>query len=160
MNHDFDHGGEMNRRGKLRIILLNDDDVIREVMTELLTRRGYEVFSFSKPTICPLMNLPECRCYLNQSYADVILTDVDMPGMNGIQFIENLKQKNCKCQHVAVMSGCLSPGEALKAKQLGCSIFKKPFDTLKFLEWLDATQQFITPSRELCDWFQRTPQFA
>ena len=52
----------MDRNGKLRIILLDDNDAIREVLTELLTHKGYEVYAFSKPTICPLMRLPECRC--------------------------------------------------------------------------------------------------
>ena len=150
----------MNRGGKLRIIILEDDYAIREVMTELLRQKGYEVFAFSKPTICPLMSVPECRCNRNQSCTDVIITDVDMPDMNGIQFIENLKQKNCKCRHVAIMSGWLNPNEELKDRQLGCRIFKKPFDSVQFLEWLDSIQRSITPSRELCNWFQSTPQIA
>jgi len=150
----------MDRNGKLRIVLLDDNDAIREVMAELLTRKGYEVFAFSKPTICPLLSLPECRCNRNQSCADAILTDVNMPEMDGLQFIENLKQKNCKCRNVAIMSGWLSPDEEFKARQLECQIFKKPFDSDKFFEWLEDIKSAVTPSRVLCNWFQRLPQFS
>jgi len=150
----------MDRNKKLRIVLLDDDDSIREVLSALLTHKGYEVFAFSKPTICPLLRLPECRCNRNQSCADAILTDLDMPEMDGIQFIKNLKKKNCKCRHVAIMSGCLSSGDEHKARQLGCQIFRKPFDSNKFFEWLEDIQKTVTPSRILCNWFQQLPQFT
>ena len=71
----------MHSNSKLRIILLDDSDAIRTVLAELLRRRGYEVFTFSKPTICPLQILPECRCTPDQAFTDVILTDVNMPEM-------------------------------------------------------------------------------
>lgn len=144
----------MHSNSKLRIILLDDSDAIRTLLAEMLTRRGYEVFTFSKPTICPLQSLPECRCTPDQACTDVILTDVNMPEMDGLQFIENLKNKNCKCRHVAIMSGWLSPGNIYRAGQLGCKIFTKPFDIDSFCEWLDGIHRVVNPSRELCNWFQ------
>jgi CheY-like chemotaxis protein len=144
----------MHSNSKLRIILLDDSDAIRTVLAELLRRRGYEVFTFSKPTICPLQILPECRCTPDQACTDVILTDVNMPEMDGLQFIENLKNKNCKCRHVAIMSGWLSPGNTYRAEQLGCKIFAKPLNMDSFCEWLDGIHRVANPSRELCNWFQ------
>ena len=148
----------MYRNGKLRIILLEDNDTVRKVLSESLTYRGYEVFAYPKPTICPLQILPECRCTNNQSCTDVILTDLDMPGMDGLQFVENLKRKNCKCGHVGIMSGWLTSGDIQRAEELDCKIFQKPFKIEIFIEWLNGIQRVIKPSRELCNWFQRSPQ--
>ena len=148
----------MYRNGKLRIILLEDNDTVRKVLSKSLTYRGYEVFAFPKPTICPLQMLPECRCTKNQSCTDVILTDLDMPGMDGLQFVKNLKKKNCKCGHVGIMSGWLTSGDIQRAEELDCKIFQKPFKIEIFIEWLNGIQRVIKPSRELCNWFQRSPQ--
>lgn len=144
----------MGRNNRLRIILLDDSDAIRTVLAEVLTRRGFEVFTFSRPTICPLQSLPECRCTPGQTCTDVILTDLDMPEMDGLQFIQNIQKKNCKCQHVAIMSGWLSFEDTSRAKQLGCKIFSKPFKMDNFFEWLDGIERVVHPSRELCNWFQ------
>ena len=95
----------MKSDSKLRIILLDDNDGVRNFLSEVLTDRGYEVFSFSNPAICPLQVLPECRFGPNQTCTDIIVSDLDMPDMTGLEFIENQKKKNCKCQHVVLMSG-------------------------------------------------------
>lgn len=150
----------MNRDGRLRIILLEDDASLRGVMTELLTLRGHEVHAFSDPTICPLQAWPACRCAPNQSCADVILTDLAMPGMDGLQFVENLKRKNCKCRYVAVMSGVLREADKAKAEQLGCSIFSKPFNPRVFFEWLEGIRRIVDPARKLCNWFREPPEPA
>ncbi len=145
----------MSRNGKLRIVLLEDNDIVREVLHASLTHRGYEVYVFSDPTICPLQALPACRCTENQSCTDVILTDLDMPGMDGFQFIENLKSKNCKCRHVAIMSAWISPLDMHRARQLDCKIYEKPFRMELFIKWLGDVQQVLAPSRELCNWFRK-----
>lgn len=150
----------MSRNGKLRVILLEDNDNLRTVLKMLLTGRGYEVFSFSKPTVCPLQIQPACRCKRHQSCTDVILTDLDMPEMDGIRFIKNLKKKNCKCRHVAVMSGDLNSETLYQAVKLGCSAFEKPFDKETLFSWLDNIERTGQYSRELCDWFKETPLFA
>jgi DNA-binding NtrC family response regulator len=144
---------ETSRNGKLRIILLEDNDNLRTVMTMLLTRKGYEVFSFSKPTVCPLQAQPACRCGRNQACTDVILTDLDMPEIDGIRFIEILKKKKCKCCHIAVVSGNLKADDIYHAVRLGCSAFEKPLDMDALLQWLDGIEKKIPSSRELCDWF-------
>ncbi len=138
---------------RLRIILLEDNDSVRTVLKMLLTRKGYEVFSFSKPTVCPLQLQPACRCNHNQACTDVILTDLDMPEMDGLRFIKNMKMKNCKCRHVAVMSGNLGADDMYQAVRLGCSAFEKPLEKDALFQWLDGIERKIPPSRQLCNWF-------
>jgi DNA-binding NtrC family response regulator len=147
---------QRNQNAKLRIILLEDNDNLRTILEMLLTRRGYEVFSFSKPTLCPLQIQPACRCKRDQACTDVILTDLDMPEMDGIRFIENIKKKNCKCRHVAVMSGNLSAEAMYQAVKLGCSAFEKPLNKETLFKWLDNIERKGQYSRELCDWFKES----
>ena len=142
----------MERTRNLRVVLLDDSEALRVVLSELLEHHGYEVLSFSSPTICPLQLRPACRCEKNEACADVILTDLDMPGMDGLQFIENQRSKNCKCQHVAVMSGSLTAEDVSRAEELGCRVFEKPFDMQALFQWLDEIESGSRPARKLCNW--------
>jgi CheY-like chemotaxis protein len=149
-----DQRNEMESSTKLRIILLDDNDVLRTMLTEILADRGYEVFAFSNPAICPLQMMPACRCTGNQRCTDILISDLDMPKMTGLDFIENQKKKNCKCQHVALMSGSWTEQDLLRAQQLGCKTFPKPLPFQEFCEWLDEVEKSIEPLRELANWFQ------
>ena len=78
---------------KYRVLLLEDNTSILKLLTELLQDRGYEVLGFSSPVICPLQMTPECRCGANQRCTDIIVSDLQMPAMTGLTFIENQRRK-------------------------------------------------------------------
>jgi CheY-like chemotaxis protein len=140
----------------LRIIVLDDYDAIRTALLQLLTDQGYEVYAYSHPGICPLRIVPECRCRADQACTDVIISDLDMPTMTGLRFIETQKTKSCKCRHVALMSGSWSPEDLRRAKQLGCKTFAKPFRLDDLLGWLEDVRTHIDPQRQLCNWVQES----
>jgi len=142
---------------KVRIILLDDLDAIRNSLSRYLALSGYEVFSFPSPMICPLQLEPECRCIENQTCTDFILSDLDMPGMSGLKFIENQKNKNCKCRHVALMSGLWTDEKLDRADKLRCKKFSKPVLPQDILLWIKEVEKGINPDRELCNWFEETP---
>ena len=139
---------------KLRVILLEDRDSIRRLFTDIFVERGYETFAFSTPAICPLQIIPECRCGKNQTCTDVIVSDLNMPNMTGLCFIENQRKKACKCTHVALVSASWTEQDLLKAHELGCKTFTKPFFFKELENWLDVVEKSIDPTRELCSWFQ------
>ena len=141
---------------KLRIILLEDNNAVRGVLEEVFFTRGYEVFAFSDPTICPLQIEPKCRCNANQACTDIIVSDLDMPNMTGLGFIENQKKKNCKCQYIALMSGRWTENDLQRAHELGCKTFVKPFNFDEFFDWLDEVERNTKSTRELCSWFQES----
>lgn len=145
-------GPDVERTRNLRVFLLDDSEELRMVLSALLEHHGYEVLSFSSPAICPLQLRPACRCEKDEACADVILTDLDMPGMDGLQFIENQRSKNCKCQHVAVMSGSLSDEDVSRAEELGCRVFEKPFAMQALFHWLDDIEDGSRPAGRLCNW--------
>ena len=138
---------------KLRFIILEDNKMVLESISELLNERGYEVYPYSSPLICPLQLIPDCRCSENETCADAILSDLDMPGMNGLEFFENQKEKNCKCPNVALMSGNWTQQKLSKARELGCKTFIKPFSADEIFNWLEKIEKNVNSSRKLFDWF-------
>lgn len=137
-----------------RVLLLEDNVSILKLLTEVLEDRGYEVLGFSNPAICPLQMIPECRCGENQRCTDIIISDLQMPAITGLTFIENQRKKNCKCKHVALISAYWTDEDLAKAQTLKCKTFTKPFFFTELDKWLDQVEKTIDPGRELCNWVQ------
>ena len=137
-----------------RVLLLEDNVSILKLLTELLKERGYEVLGFTSPAICPLQMTPECRCGENQRCTDIIISDLQMPAVTGLTFIENQRKKNCKCPNIALVSAFWTKEDLSLAHDLKCKTFTKPFFFQELDEWLDEVETTIEPGRELCNWFQ------
>ncbi len=144
----------MNPVFRLRVILLEDNDALRFLFSEIFTDHEYETFAFSTPAICPLQLVPECRCSVNETCTDMMVSDLDMQQMTGLSFIKNQKKKKCKCKHVALISARWTEQDLLLAHELGCKTFIKSSNFEEFHEWLDEVEKSIEPTRELRNWFQ------
>lgn len=69
--------------GSLKAAVVDDDETLLSMITEYLTGKGCQVFPFSDASTA-LNKLPELR-------PDVVVTDIQLPGMNGFRFAELLK---------------------------------------------------------------------
>lgn len=74
---------------KARILLLDDDAELQELVSSYYTPRGYEVIAHTDPTV-PLMELHASRDP-NGVY-DLVLTDLRMPQMDGMELIRRMQQ--------------------------------------------------------------------
>lgn len=68
---------------RLRVLLVEDDDDNRELMVEVLQAAGHEVLSASSG--------PEGLRTLSEQTIDVLVTDVGMPGMGGLEVAKAAK---------------------------------------------------------------------
>lgn len=136
----------------MHIIFVDDDDDFRKCFTEILRNRGHEVHAFENPSICPLQMMPQCRCNENERCTDMIIVDLKMPVINGIQFIKTQKDKHCKCNYVVLISGNINEEDMLTVKSLGCHVFDKLLDIDDFLKWTDSIT--INPDRILRNWYK------
>ncbi|PRX54842.1 response regulator [Flagellimonas meridianipacifica] len=60
--------------------------------------------------------------YLQLTRPDLVMTDIEMPGMNGLSFLEMFGDK------LPIISSSTKQGYAMHAKELGCIDFlQKPF---------------------------------
>src|SRR5215470_13588027 len=138
----------MNRR----VVIFDDDHLIRFALWDLFDRRGYCVFTFPDPGLCPLYVIERCPCPPNTRCADLILSDVNMTCSNGLDFVEALIQKGCRQPHIALMSGDFSDEDMQRGAKLGCTMFTKPLDFAKVAEWADSAEKVIPPDRRLYEW--------
>ena len=135
-----------------RAVIFEDDALIRFALWKLFDDRGYEVLTFPEPGMCPLHVVRECPCPANTSCADLIISDVNMSGTNGIDFLEGLIQKGCKQRHFALMSGAFSDADLVRAARMGCALFSKPLEMEVLKTWVEAVEQSILPERQLYNW--------
>ena len=89
---------------KPRILIFEDDDILRTTLKHLLDSLDYDVLTFSDPGMCPLYYSSNFKCLLDDSCSDIILSDVDMPVENGLEFINKRFNKGCKTKFRALMS--------------------------------------------------------
>ena len=138
---------------KTRIIIFDDDPNIRQSLESVFQHRGYEVLAYDDPSLCPLQHEHDCQCEENERCADFVITDIDMPSVSGLDFIDGQVRKGCKVQNIAIMSGSWSEADTERAKYLGCAVFKKPVPFSAFTEWFYQCESQVGQGGILSDWF-------
>lgn len=106
-------------------ILVVDDEVnIRNALSTLLEKRGYDAKGIG--------TAEEAFRYLEETPADLVITDVRMPGMDGIEFLRRLKDK-WPSTEVVIMTAFGSIDAAVEAMRLGAyDYLTKPIDRDRF----------------------------
>ena len=143
-----------NKKGERlrpRILVFEDNDILRSTLKYILDERGYEVFTFSEPKLCRVFDSVDHTCPADLACADVIISDVNMPTETGLDLIRKRQQKGCKVKYRALMSADWTGSDLKSARELGCFIFRKPFDLKKMLKWLDDCTDELDPARKLSD---------
>jgi DNA-binding response OmpR family regulator len=131
-----------------KVLVLDDDDLIRSTLFYFLQQEGYHVEAYAQPDHCPIYLSNQCICQVNEPCADIIITDINMPGTGGIEFIQSQLRKGCKVTHIAVMSGDWESGQMKIARDLGCKTFLKPFSILAMKKWLESLQFETKPTEK------------
>jgi CheY-like chemotaxis protein len=138
-----------------RAVIFDDQESIRTVLWLFFDRRGYEVFSFSEPGLCPLHVVRECPCPAGSCCSDLIISDVNMMGANGLDFIEELIERGCRLPNFALMSGDFSDADLDRAAELDCVLFTKPLNMEALTVWVEEVEGSIPSERILYDWSQK-----
>jgi two-component system response regulator HydG len=110
-----------------RVLLAEDDDDLRWALSDLLKSEGYDVVA-----------VPDGRVFLEQLGsavllgqaalpADVIVTDVRMPGLTGMQILERIRERGWSIP-VVVISAYADREVRAQAERLGASFLHKPLD--------------------------------
>jgi len=107
-----------------RILIVDDQEVNIILLEQLLSEAGYTCVSST-------VN-PQKVCALHRkNHYDLILLDLQMPGMDGFQVMEGLKTDNAD-SYLPVVVLTAQPGHKLRALQSGAKDFiSKPFDLVE-----------------------------
>jgi len=102
------------------ILIIDDEPVIRELLFDVLSRKGYQVDTAEDG----LKGLKKAE---SQKY-DIVFTDIRMPGMNGVEVYKRLKVISPESR-VIVMTGYGLEQMIQEALSLGAfADVRKPFD--------------------------------
>lgn len=136
---------------RIRAVIIDDEDAIRDLICEILEMRGYEIYASSDPLVCPVYLDCECPCPAEHVCAHIIITDINMTNMTGLEFIEHQKSSGCKVQNIAVMSGMWTNEALAHANRLCCHTFNKPFNIDGIEKWLNECEKKIDHNIKLTD---------
>ncbi len=111
---------------KPRILIIDDDSVQCELMSDVLSHYGYECVSASSGEDAVLR--------LEENLPDLILADLQLSEMSGYDFCRALQAKNRTIPVIAMTGRVLRENDQKKGRALGIAdYFLKPveFDRLK-----------------------------
>ena len=128
----------------LRVFVVEDEDSLRISLADDLRDAGYTAYEFSDAVAA----LQELRAH----HADVILTDIKMPKMSGLEFLRKVKEMTPETV-VVVMTAHGSVASAVEAMKLGAyDYLTKPFETdeiLLMMERIAELHSLRTTNRQL-----------
>jgi len=117
----------------MKILLAEDEKITRKSLTDILTVEKYEVVSFG--------NGSQTYESLKKNDFDVIITDIRLPGMNGIDILKNAKELNPKII-VIIITAYASVETAIEALKFGAYDYLiKPFSPEQLLSALKHIEQ-------------------
>lgn len=104
---------------KTRILIVDDESDLRNLLNHVLTQAGYEV-----------MEAPDGEAALNilrKEKFDIAFLDIQMPNVNGIQVLKHI-QKNSPSTKAIMLTGYANLKNAMEAKEFGATDFiGKPY---------------------------------
>jgi two-component system response regulator AtoC len=133
---------------KITILVVDDEESIRKVLKARLEREGYtvEIASDGMMAESVLRQKPEIS---------VVITDVKMPGKDGLTFTKEIKQQK-HSPKIIVMTGHGEKSTAIEALRIGASDYlEKPFDMDEMNHAVKRVVKEFKMERENEDFVQR-----
>lgn len=120
----------------LKIFVVDDERIVRVTIADDLKDAGYLVREFSSATSA-LQHLIE-----TDANVDIIITDLKMPEMDGLEFLSKIKQINSDI-YVLMMTAHGSIQNAVEAMKLGAfDYLTKPFNVDELLLVINRIKEF------------------
>jgi two-component system chemotaxis response regulator CheY len=112
--------------GQKKIVIVDDFTGIRSIVRETLVKKGYEVLETSSGK--------EALTYFNGTQVDLLITDYDMPDMNGAQLVAKIREMTRYLfTPVIILSGIKRDRVEDKIKDLNIAAYiQKPFEISHF----------------------------
>ncbi len=115
----------MSRR---RILVVDDDQGILDYLPMVLKKEGFDVISVD--------NGPEAIDIISKGGVDLVITDIRMPEMDGIEMLSKVKEDYPDLPFI-MMTAYTSVDAAIESLNLGASFFlKKPFKKRELLNFV------------------------
>jgi DNA-binding NtrC family response regulator len=129
------------KNDKFRILVVDDEDSIRNRCVQLLQRRDYNVRG---------VNDGEQALFLiTKDRFSLVFTDIRMPGLNGIDLLERIKEISPDTE-VVMITGYGTVENAVEAIKLGAyDYITKPFDMDRLLKVVEHVETKFSLRKEI-----------
>ena len=105
----------------LGVLIVDDQEMVRGICREVVESLGYQPFQAEAG--------PQALEIIEQHPVDIVIADIKMPGMSGIELLERIKAGNPRIE-VIIMTGYASVPSAVQAMKLGAADYiVKPFSS-------------------------------
>jgi DNA-binding NtrC family response regulator len=124
----------------MRIIVVDDEKIKRTTMTDAIRKAGYFVESFDSPIAA--------LTYFENFGADLIITDIRMPGLDGFEVLQKVKNIN-PAVFVILITGFGTIESAVSAMKMGAyDYLTKPFSSEQLLLMIEKVKRLIELEQE------------
>lgn len=124
-----------------KILIVDDEKMIRIVLSKVLSKAGYEIFEAE--------NGKEALEKYEQYKPDLVLLDFQLPGMNGLEVLEELKEDN-ESLIVIMLTAYGNIKNAVHAMKLGAyDYLAKPFDNEEIVLVIQKAFQTMNLGKEV-----------
>ncbi|MEI6577051.1 MAG: sigma-54 dependent transcriptional regulator [Bacteroidota bacterium] len=128
---------------KLSVLVLDDEAAYREGLSELLSIRGHRLQTASKPT--------EALELLKTQSFDLLLLDLSMPEMDGLELLQKIKS-DLAYMDVIVVTGHADLEHSVAALRAGATDFiTKPFSSLDIEHAIERSRKYSEIAKRLLD---------
>jgi len=125
---------------KLSILIIDDDTVTTNTLRQTLDDQMHDVH------VCS--SAKECHKAIGSHDYDIIIYDIEMPGMNGFETLRTIRQ-NHKRSKIAIFADFDDTAYMLDAIKQGVSqFFSKPFDKEHFIEVITDLAKEVLDKRK------------
>jgi CheY-like chemotaxis protein len=118
------------------ILVVDDEEIDRVLLSSVLQKAGYEVLTAGDGRVAGEV--------YKRNAVDLVITDIDMPQVNGVELIQELKDQRRDLPIVAVSGS--APTLLHLAQECGATFtIRKPVSPPKLVEVVDHALGFLRP---------------
>ncbi len=122
----------------LNVLVVDDEQIVLDSIKKLLKKENYDV--------CGVLSVGEALEKIKQTKIDIILTDLMMPEIDGLEFMRMVKDDQPDLP-VIMITGYATINTALQATQLGAFDYvAKPFTRKELHGVLNRASEMVTAS--------------
>jgi DNA-binding NtrC family response regulator len=131
----------MTRQDKIKILILDDEKQFTEELFEFFQNSGFEAFETNTER--------EARKVLSTHEIDLLILDVRLPGVNGLDILREVKEQ-FPAMEVIVVSAHGDMDTVIKAMRNGAfDYLRKPFRHIDIQIAIERTQKYLHMQRRL-----------
>ncbi|CUS76721.1 sigma-54-dependent transcriptional regulator [Candidatus Kryptonium thompsonii] len=132
----------------MKVVIIEDEKIKRITLRDALLKEGYEVVDFESPIFA--VN------YIEQNDVDVVVTDIRLPDMDGMEVLKIIKKINPNIMVIMITAyGTIE--NAVEAMKLGAyDYITKPFSSERLIMILKKIEKYKELEKENIE-LKKTP---